>query len=610
MKVATEAFNVPAPSAGTVSSINLKPLVRVKDDAQFYRGLAAYLSELAGATSLVYAERDGAVSILATRLRVALPAGVLDSKEVKASLVAGLKSQNRIVLKLTQAALVLWAVPVEGEAGIGLAMLFGAAAFDSRMEERLLQLMAVPQSLFAQRRLQMEGDTLKRGLDQAIFFLDTIYRSASAPSFRRGLQSLAEDLRTFVGAEYVAVGLGSELKCKVEALSPASKVDQRSQVIVRTAHLMTECVVISSMIGWPQEALPKLPGLNLASDQDFLLEELKVSVITCHVLKTASGETIGAWACFWQATPGIEKVQMADALTPHVGAIAKMIRLARPPGILGVYQRHFADAKWARKLLVGAVITAFAAAMFIRMPYKLGAPCWIDPELRRQVAVPFDGVLARAHVKPGDHVAKGQIVAELDGKDIGWKLADVRSRLNSLTKKRDQALAAENMSETQLASLEMASLEVERGLLVYQSENLLMRSPLDGVIITGDLAQSEGVPVQRGQRLFDIAPIDTFTVQIAVPAAEISHVEPGMPVSVRLESETDFQQTGMLESLEPASRVHEARNVFLGTATLTNAGGRLRPGMQGKAQIIAKPKRLGWILFHRPFDFIRLHLPW
>lgn len=610
MKPAADAIRLPAPQGGAVAVQDLKPLLRAKDDAQFYRGVAAHVAEITGATTLVYAEQAGGLSFLATRMRVSLPAGLLDSKEVKATLAAGLKSRTRVVHKLTQAMLVLWALPIEGEASLGLALLFNAKALESGEEGNLVQLMTIPQSLFAQRRLLQEGETLRHGLDQTCFFLDTIFRSASAPSFRRGLQSLAEDLRSFVGAEYTAVGLGSRLTCRVEALAPASKFDHRSQVMVQASHLMRECVAVSSMVGWPQESLPPFPGLNLASDQDAMLELFKVKAVTCHLLKSAEGEGIGAWVCWWKTPPGMDKLHLADALTPHLGATARMIRLARPSGLLGFYQRHFAEARWARRILLPLLLLAFVAGMFVEMPYRLGVPCWIDPELRRQVAVPFDGILARSHVEPGDRVTRNHVVAELDGKEIAWKLAELQSRLNSLTKKRDQALAAENMAESQLASLEMASLEVERGLLRYQSENLQIRSPLDGVIISGDLAQSEGVPVHRGQRLFDVAPIDSFTVQLAVPATELRHIAPGMSVSIRLESETTFHQTGVLDSLEPVSRIHEGMNVFLATATMTNANGRLRPGMRGKARIIAEPKRLGWILFHRPFEFIRLHLPW
>jgi hypothetical protein len=83
-----------------------------------------------------------------------------------------------------------------------------------------------------------------------------------------------------------------------------------------------------------------------------------------------------------------------------------------------------------------------------------------------------------------------------------------------------------------------------------------------------------------------------------------------MPVSIRLESESEYTASGTVNTLEPLSRIHEGQNVFLGTATMENTSGRLRPGMQGKARITGERKSLGWILFHRPLEFIRLNLPW
>lgn len=605
-----EATRLPVPPGGSATPQELRSLLQAKDDSQFYRGLAAHAADLTGATTLIYAEQSGTLALLATRIRISLPPGLLETPEVKATLVAGLKSRTRVVLKLNQVGLILWATSLEQEGSMGVALLLSANALDPALEARLAQMLIIPQSLYGQRRLLQESESLRHGLDQTCLFLDTIYRSASAPTFRRGMQVLAEDLRSFVGAEYVAVGLGSRLNCRVEALAPGSKFDHRSQVMQRAAQLMRESIAVGSAIGWPLEMLASLPGLNLASDQDGLLDQLKAKAVTAHPLKMADGEIFGVWICWWPERPAAEKLQLADAVTPHVGATAKTIRLARPAGLLGFYQQHVAEARWSRRSVVLGLLLLFIALMCVPIPYRLGVPCWSDPELRRQVAVPFDGILAVAHVEPGQQIKQGQVLAELDGKEIGWKLAEVQARLNSLSKRRDQVLAAENMSEAQLASLEMASLDAERRLLQYQSENLQIRSPLDGVVISGDLAQSEGVPVQRGQRLFDVAPIESFTVQLAVPASEIRHIAPGMPVSIRLESEAEFRQTGVVNTLEPVSRIHEGKNVFLGTTTLDNHSGRLRPGMQGKARITSGRKSLGWILFHRPLEFIRLNLPW
>jgi multidrug resistance efflux pump len=424
------------------------------------------------------------------------------------------------------------------------------------------------------------------------------------------MQSLAEDLRQFVGAGQVAIGLGTAMRCKAAALVPASKFDLNSDALVKTALLMREAIAVGGSIGWPAEAVPPLPGANLAGDQSGLLDLMKAAAVTCHLLRDREGNGFGAWVCWWETIPSAEKWGFAEALSPHLAATSGLIRLARPGGFAGFIQRIGNEAKRGQRLVFAAVALLFTGAMFLEMPYKLRVPCWIDPAVKREVAVPFDGILARALVEPGNAVEKGQILAELDGKEIDWKLADVKSRLNALTKRRDQALAAEDMRETQLATLEMATLEVERDLLLYQRDHLVVRSPMDGVVITGDLDESEGVPVQRGQRLFDIAPVRSFTFRLAVPAGEVRNVAPGMEVRIRLEAETDFRGNATLETVSPVSSIHEAKNVFLGTTTMDETGELLRPGMMGKARIVCAPRRLGWILFHRPLDWLRLRLPW
>jgi len=597
-------------AAPSVTMPDASPLFQAKDEAQFQRGLAAFIAESTGATTLLFAARDDGPTLVATRLRGSLPHGLLDGRELKSTLATALASGNRVVHKFGQADLMVWAMPVKGEGNLGVALLAKPSLFELGGEARFSAWITAAESLFEQRRLRLDRDSYRRGLDQACFFLDTLHRSGSAPSYARGMQSLAEDLRQFVGAGQVAIGLGTAMKCKAAALVPASKFDHHSDALVKTALLMREAIAVGGSIGWPAEAVPPLPGANLAGDQSDLLDLMKAAAVTCHLLRDREGEGFGAWVCWWEVIPTAEKWGFAESLSPHLAATARLIRLARPAGVAGLLQRAGQGAKRGRLLVLAAVALLFTGAMFLKMPYKLRVPCWIDPAVKREVAAPFDGILARALVEPGEAVGKGQALAELDGKDVAWKLADVQARLNALSKRRDQALAAEDMRETQLANLEIATLEVERDLLLYQRDHLVVRSPMDGLVIAGDLEESEGVPVQRGQRLFDIAPVQSFAFRLAVPASEVRHVAPGMEVHVRLEAETDFRGKTTLASMAPVSSIHESKNVFVGTMTMDEAEGILRPGMRGKARIVCGPRRLGWILFHRPLDWLRLRLPW
>ena len=47
------------------------------------------------------------------------------------------------------------------------------------------------------------------------------------------------------------------------------------------------------------------------------------------------------------------------------------------------------------------------------------------------------------------------------------------------------------------------------------------------MITNGDLSQSVGMPVQRAQVLFEIAPLDSYRVIVRVPDSEIARVAPG-----------------------------------------------------------------------------------
>jgi hypothetical protein len=59
--------------------------------------------------------------------------------------------------------------------------------------------------------------------------------------------------------------------------------------------------------------------------------------------------------------------------------------------------------------------------------------------------------------------------------------------------------------------------------------------------------------------------------------------------------------------ITPVSTAKEGRNLFRVEADLgTNAGSRLRPGMEGAAKIEVDERKLGWIWTRRLVDWVRL----
>ena len=68
-------------------------------------------------------------------------------------------------------------------------------------------------------------------------------------------------------------------------------------------------------------------------------------------------------------------------------------------------------------------------------------------------------------------------------------------------------MAAGKTAAAQIDQLEIQRQEVKRQLLERRLANLEIKSPIDGIVVAGDLQRSEGVPVNVGQVLYEVAPL-------------------------------------------------------------------------------------------------------
>ena len=147
-------------------------------------------------------------------------------------------------------------------------------------------------------------------------------------------------------------------------------------------------------------------------------------------------------------------------------------------------------------------------------------------------------------------------------------------------------------------------------MLSHRAENLDIKSPVAGIVVTGDLERAEGAPLAMGQTLFEIAPLEQLVIEVAVPDADVSFVRQDQPIAVRLDAyPRDTWQT-KLTKVHPRSEIRDENNVFVAEADLDNPDGRLSPGMKGRAVVETDRRSLGWILFHKPWEYATKTLCW
>jgi RND family efflux transporter MFP subunit len=494
---------------------------------------------------------------------------------------------------------------------------------------------STPQHLAAQHLAAHDSDAT----------IDLMERALSAATIRQAGQALCESLREHLACDRVLIGLRSNDRtaCRLAAISQVARFDRRGESIRQMEAAMNETLLRGSSALWPPQAADDRHAL--LAHKALAESEHAVAVLSTP-LPTASGVAIGVVTCVFSsrmANPLADQVrhngvpaaaveprgEATPATWPAAGAAetaaaARLLAIAAPSLALvldAVRQREGGPATrcwrslrealkgWRSAALAGAAV-ACLAALSLPLPYRIACECRVEPAVRRFVVAPHAGVLERVFAKPGEIVEEGQLLARMEDRALRLERPAIEAELHQAAKKRDVALAKNDSSARQIAELEIRQFASKLRLLDDRAEHLELPSPVKGVIASGDLERAEGATLEEGQSLFEIVLLDRMIVEIAVPDGEISHIRPGQPVDVRLDAYPGRAWSATLERVQPRAEIRDEQNVFVAEIELDNADERLRPGMKGRAKVATDRRPLGWILFHKPWEYVVKRLAW
>jgi len=341
-----------------------------------------------------------------------------------------------------------------------------------------------------------------------------------------------------------------------------------------------------------------------------LREWFDPAVSLCLPLTDNEGKTQGGWLFLWKSEPTDfdEKRALIQAAGPEVAPLLVLLHRSKPGAAMGTLIRLWKRGSvTGRRVAVAMAVATFVAAL-LPLPYPVRATCELQPVVRRVIAAPFDGILLRSAVRAGEVVQKGRLLAEMDGRELRSQLAEAVANRERAVKESDQALAGGKVAEARMSALEADGLAHQIELLEYRREHLEVRSPIDGLVLQGDLERSEGAPLRVGDPLFEVGPLDRLVAEIAVSATDVPLVSTGAEVTLKLESHANGKVRSTVTRVAPKSEWIGDKNVFLCEAEIGNPGGDLRAGLKGKAKIAGPRRPLVWIWGRDAWLALRYHL--
>lgn len=437
---------------------------------------------------------------------------------------------------------------------------------------------------------------------------DTLLRHTT---LAEGALALVTELAPMLGCDRIALGGISGAEIEVLAVSNSAEFKGEQELLRLMAAAMQEAADQGARVLYP--AAPTEPAR-------IVLAHAELHARSGHALVSVPLVTgrraVGALLAEWRGgAPQAQQLALLDSLACAIGPwIALSQRAERS------WRARTADAlraAWQRmtrrddpipKLLALAGVAALALVSLLPVSYRVGAPARIEGAVQRVVAAPLDGFLHKSHVRPGDAVRVGQLLVELADQDLMLEQRKWEGALNQHENGVAAALARADRAQFVVSQGKAGEARAQLDLVRQQLARTRLVAPIDGIVIKGDLSQSLGAPVQRGDALLTLAPAERFRLIVDVDERDVAAVKPGQTGRLALASLPAETLGFQVERVTPVAAVHDGRNTFEVEARLLAAAPSLRPGLQGVAKIDAGERSAAWIWGHRGVDWLRLAL--
>jgi len=450
--------------------------------------------------------------------------------------------------------------------------------------------------------------------DRLVTVLETVATSVHHQRFQEAVTAVATELTGRLGCERVCVGFLKGRHSEVRGVSHSATFAKKANLIRAIEAAMDEAIDQQATVTYPASEDGPLQVTRAHAQ----LHEHHGRAEICTVPFAAGDALLGAITLEMPSGEPLDEKTLrlcehaASLLGPILDIkrkddrwlIGKAIDSIRAQIHKLVGPRHA-----GLKLTAGASAALLVFFMFVNGDYRVTADARLEGTVQRVIAAPMAGYLAGAAVRAGDTVNEGEVMAQLDDRDLRLEHLKWVSQRSQRQREQSEARADGDRAQAGILAAQIDQADAQIALLEEQLARIAVTAPFDGIVVSGDLSQSLGSPVERGDVLFEVAPLDSYRVILEVDQRDIS--------ALILEQTGSLALTGMpgdlieirVDKITPISTAQGGRNFFRVEASLLDEPpALLRPGMEGVGKVDAGERRLIWIWTHKITSWLRMFI--
>lgn len=450
-----------------------------------------------------------------------------------------------------------------------------------------------------------------RRYEQAVSALHAVVAVAEREDIATAARAAATDLATRFACDRVSIGFRRLGRTRVAAISHSAQFGKRMTVVRDIAAAMDEAVDQRGVILWPDTGADQ----PMATHRHARFAEANSVGHVFTAPLYAIDRFVGAITFERpESRPFSEdEVQLLEAVATVLAPVLEEKRrndrylITKAADVtLAHFGRIVGPGHLGRKAFLIAVAAVSAFFWYARDIDRVAANALVEGAVQRIVSAPFDGFIAEAPVRAGDTVAAGQVLVRLEDRELALERLRHATELQRQRIEFDRATAARDRAEAAVRRSQIDQSEAQIALIDKQLERTRILAPFDGIVTSGDLSQSIGGAVGRGDGLLTVAPEGQYRITLKVDERRIADVAPGQTGALVVTALPDRSFPLVVRKVTPMAEYGDGATTFRVEAELTTPVPGLLSGMDGVAKIDIAERRLIGIWTQPMVDWLRI----
>jgi RND family efflux transporter MFP subunit len=447
--------------------------------------------------------------------------------------------------------------------------------------------------------------------NNAVDALHVVGAAAEQQDFAAAARAAVTDLANRFGCDRVSIGFRSLRRTKVAAISHSAQFGRQMNFVSLVAAAMDEAIDQRGVVIWPDDDVTEPMATHR---HEKLAKTHSIGhLLTCPLY--VRDKFVGA-VLFERPSDRPFTQNDAETLEAAVTVLSPVIderrsndrwlitRAAKSFGNLFVKLMGPGHLAMKASVLLLIAVTAFFRVTVV--PDRVNSDARIEGAIQRAITAPFDGFIASSDVRAGDLVSMGDLLARLDDRELILERFRLAAELGLQRIEYDRAVAARDRSETAVRRNQIAQAEAQISLVDQQIDRTRIVAPFDGVLASGDLSQSIGASVSRGEMLMTLVPQGDFRVVLQVDETRVSEVAVGQDAALVVTALPERSFALQIGKVTPVASYSDGKTWFRVDATLSQGADGLQPGMEGIAKIDVGERHLIAIWMRPLIDWWRV----